>query len=95
MRTDAQIVEYHILRLIAVEEPILVTGVRSTGKDTVALSAESMDGAQTYQKEYRTDGTDRLTGGRYSSLDRDAPEKILHAFERAAAHAFSVGGASG
>lgn len=90
MRTDAQIAEYRILHLISVEEPLLVTGVQSTGKDTVALSAESLDGRQTYRKEYKTDGSDRLTGERYSSLDRDAPEKILHAFERAAAHAFSL-----
>jgi hypothetical protein len=85
MRTDSQIVAGHIARLIREQEPILTVGVEAVRDKTVALTAESLDGRQTYRREYDTDGP-------YTSIDRDAPQKILSAFNRAAAHAFGTGG---
>lgn len=85
MRTDSQIVAAHIARLIREQEPLLVVGVEAVRDKTVALTAESLDGRQTYRLEMDTDGP-------YTSLDRDAPQKILNTFNRRAAHAFGTGG---
>jgi hypothetical protein len=85
MRTDAEIVAGHIARLIREQEPLLVVGVEAVRDKTVALTGESLDGRQTYRREYDTDGP-------YTSIDRDAPQKILNAFKRHAAHAFGTGG---
>lgn len=84
-RTDSQIVAGHIARLIREQEPLLTVGVEAVRDKTVALTAESLDGRQTYRLEMDTDGP-------YTSLDYDAPQKMLSAFNRRAAHAFGAGG---
>lgn len=76
---NAEIVAKHIRRLIEEKEPMREVAVQAAGSLTVELVC--VEDLRVYRRVYGTIG--------YTSLDRDAPEKILAAFLGSVAHVFS------